>query len=464
MAMAERYDIVVIGAGPAGLAAATEVARGGATVLLLDDQPAPGGQVYRAAAQADDDAGRIMGQAYLRGRELLTEAAGAGVEMSARSTVWWADPGGAVAFSRDGTSRMIRAQRLIVASGSMERPAPVPGWTLPGAMTAGGAQALLKSGGLAARDAVFAGTGPLLYLVAAQYLRAGFPPRAVLDATPGSHYAAALRFLPGALRHTGLLATGLRLVRELRRAGVPVVRRVDSLRILGTGSVEGIRYERRGRSRDVETAHVFLHLGVAPDPNLALALGCDHFWHAGQRCWHASTDGWGRSSLPNVFLAGDGAAIGGAIAAEGQGRLAAWRALCDLGHLSRSDRDRHSKPVRARLAREKAVRPFLDRLFLPPASWRLPDDPDSIVCRCEAVPVGEIRRAVGQGARGLDGLKSFTRCGMGPCQGRLCGVTVAEILARESGLPSSAIAPYRARFPLKPVALEDMASLDGGSF
>jgi bacterioferritin-associated ferredoxin len=342
----------------------------------------------------------------------------------------------------------------------MERPVPIPGWTLPGAMTAGAAQALLKSGGIAARDAVFAGAGPLLYLAAVQYLRAGFPPRAVLDATPWSHYAAAARFLPRALRHAGLLTRGLGLMRALRKAGVPVVRGVESLRILGTSCADGVRYRRRGVARDLAAAHVFLHLGVVPNINLSLALGCRHGWHDRQRCWHALADEWGRSSVPNVFLAGDGAAIGGAVVAEGQGRLSAWQALCDLGRLSPEERDRRATPVRAALARETAVRPFLDRLFLPPEAWRLPAEPDTIVCRCEAVPAGEIRRAAGQGVHGLDGLKAFTRCGMGPCQGRLCGLTAAEILARESGQPLITIAPCHARFPLKPVSLADMASLD----
>ena len=195
--MVDRYDIAVIGGGPAGLAAAAEVADAGATVLLLDDQPSPGGQIYRAVATADDALERIVGPEYARGRTLVENAIRAGVEMSFKSIVWWADCDGTLAYTRNGTSHLIRASRLISASGSMERPVPVPGWTLPGVMTAGAAQGLLKSGQLAARDAVFAGTGPLFYLAAVQYLRAGFPPRAVLDVTPWAHYARALRFLPG---------------------------------------------------------------------------------------------------------------------------------------------------------------------------------------------------------------------------------------------------------------------------
>ncbi len=461
--MADRYDIVVIGGGPAGLAAAAEAARSGATVLLLDDQPSPGGQIYRGAVSADAEAVRTIGTDYLRGQELLADATGAGAEIRSRSSVWWADPDGAVAFSQDGRSSLVYGARLIVAGGSMERPVPVPGWTLPGAMTAGGAQALLKSAGLAARDAVFAGTGPLLYLIAVQYLQAGFRPRAVLDATPRANYVAALRLLPTALSNAPVLAKGLGLLRTLRNAGVPVIRDVRSLSVIGTSAVSAVRYETGDGVHAAETAHVFLHLGVVPNLNLSLALGCDHVWHDGQLCWHARTDGWGRSSLPKIFLVGDGAAISGAVAAEAQGRLAAWQALCDLGRLSAEDRDRRARPVRRVLARETAVRPFLDRLFRPPVAWRVPQDRDAIVCRCEAVPAGEIRTAAGQGAHGLDGLKTFTRCGMGPCQGRLCGLTVAEILAAETSSPLSSITPYHARFPLKPVTLADMASLDGVS-
>jgi hypothetical protein len=171
----DHYDIVVVGAGPAGMAAATVAAEHGVGALLLDEQSTAGGQIYRAVSRQALNDGNILGPDYYHGRELVSALQASGAEHVTGATVWQLSPQREIGVSKDGIARLLSADQVILATGAQERPFPVPGWTLAGVMTAGGAQVLLKSAALAEPDAVFAGTGPLLYLVASQaWIRAGF--------------------------------------------------------------------------------------------------------------------------------------------------------------------------------------------------------------------------------------------------------------------------------------------------
>ena len=231
--MSRRYDIAVIGAGPAGMAAAIEAAHHGASVALFDDQPSPGGQIYRAIATTGPSHDSILGPDYEAGRGLVAALAASTVERFAGATVWMVTPEREIAVTQNGESWRATASRIVLAPGAMERPFAIPGWTLPGVMTAGGAQNLLKASGLAAKGAVFAGSGPLLYLVAAQYVRAGVPPKAVIDMTPWSNRAGALLHAVGALRGWPTLWKGVGLIAEIRRARVPIIHGATQLRVEG---------------------------------------------------------------------------------------------------------------------------------------------------------------------------------------------------------------------------------------
>jgi NADPH-dependent 2,4-dienoyl-CoA reductase/sulfur reductase-like enzyme len=177
-------DLIVIGAGPAGMAAATEAAGLGLSVTVLDEQTAAGGQIYRAVTGAGAQRGAVLGQDYLDGAGLALAMQASGAQHLTAAVVWniEADAEGiTVTWSQDGHAAQLRAARLILATGALERPVPIPGWTLPGVMTAGAGQILLKASGLVAERAVLAGSGPLLYLLAAQMARAGTPPLALVE-------------------------------------------------------------------------------------------------------------------------------------------------------------------------------------------------------------------------------------------------------------------------------------------
>jgi len=185
-----------------------------------------------------------------------------------------------------------------------------------------------------------------------------------------------------------------------------------------------------------------------------------HEWDEVQLCWRPALDAWGQTSLPNIAVAGDGGGIAGAEAAVLTGRLAALDAALWLGHIGEAERDRRAQPIRAALDRERALRPFLDRLFRPARPVMVPVEDDVVACRCEEVSVGQIRRAARLGAAGPNQLKAFTRCGMGPCQGRICGPVVAAIIADVHGKPISEIGTYRPRAPFKPITVGALADLE----
>jgi len=455
------YQIAVIGAGPAGMAAATTAAEAGARVLIVDEQPAPGGQIYRNIETADKAGETVLGADYAYGRKLTDALRASTAECVSGATVWQVSPEREIGLSVAGAARMITADAVIIATGAQERPFPLPGWALPGVMTAGAAQIALKAHGLTAADAVFVGTGPLLYLIAYQYLQAGVPVRAIIDTTPWHRYVTALPHLPGAMLNLGPLIKGLGYLRALRAAGVPFIRGASDLRIVGAEIAEAIRYEHSGHQHEITTPHVFLHQGVVPSVNLTRASGCDHRWDDAQRCWRVTTDDWGETSIDGIFAAGDGSHIGGALAAEHRGHLAALGALHRIGRLDAAVRNNRAAPVRHILAQAMYLRPFLDALYRPAKAHLVPTDDATVVCRCEEVTAGEIRDIARIGCAGPNQLKSFCRAGMGPCQGRLCALTVTEMLAELNGFSHEEIGDYRRRPPVKPLTVGELADLAG---
>nr|WP_253949014.1 (2Fe-2S)-binding protein [Mangrovicoccus sp. HB161399] len=439
--------MAIIGAGPAGLGAAIEARAAGLSVVLVDDQPEPGGQIWRGAGTVPKARRQLMGPDYAKGRAVIDAFHASGAGYLPGHVAWniEAEPL-AIDCAGPGGSRRILPRALLLATGAVERPVPVPGWTLPGVQTAGGLQILMKASGLAAEGAVLAGAGPLLWLLAAQMAAAGAPPLAVVETLPRGRYLGAVRALPGAMRAPGPLAKGLGLIARVLRAGVQVHRGAAALRIDGTDRAEALCFrDASGRDRRLEAQTVGLHMGVVPNQQATRLLRIGHDWDEAQAAFLPRRDGDLRLA-PGILMAGDGAGIGGADAAYLEGRLAA-RLLAggETGGLRRG------------IARARAARPFLDRLYHPGAA--LPGD-ETVVCRCENVTAGAIRRAARDGAIGPNQAKFLLRAGMGPCQGRTCGPAVAALVAEARGQGMQETGYFRIRPPLKPLPLSVIASAE----
>ncbi|MCT8268468.1 NAD(P)/FAD-dependent oxidoreductase [Afifella sp. JA880] len=450
-----RYDVAIIGAGPAGIAAAVEVTKAGLSAIVLDEQPAPGGQIYRGIETSDEKRTKVLGADYAAGRDIAKAFRACSAEYLPGATVWNIDSALGIDVSLGQGSKHIQAGAIVVATGAIERPTPMPGWTLPGVTTAGALQILLKANGVVSDDVVFVGSGPLLSLIAAQMLKAGVKPRAIVETVPQSRYVAALKHLPAALGAASYLVKGMAMMLSLRRAGVPIYRDATGIRIEGNGKAEAVTFTSGGKSHRLETTSVALHQGIVPNQQVTRLLRCDHEWNKSQHCFVPKVDEYFETTMADVYVAGDGAGIGGAVAARLRGRLAGLRIAEKAGRGNAQER----RSVTDALMREAKIRPLLETLYAPSPEILAPAD-DTLVCRCEEVTAGDIRKAVDLGAPGPNQVKSFLRSGMGPCQGRMCGLAVSEIIASRRGEPISEIGYYRIRPPLKPLLLSELAALE----
>jgi NADPH-dependent 2,4-dienoyl-CoA reductase/sulfur reductase-like enzyme len=451
----DPVDVAIVGAGPAGMAAAIALRARGLSVAVFDEQPSPGGQIYRNVLSAGRDRrADILGPDYRAGLAQAERFAACGADYRSRATVWRIGEDG-LSWSSPQSGGDCLARRVLVATGALERPFPVEGWTLPGVMTAGAAQILIKTSGAVADDAVFIGCGPLLYLVVYQYLQAGVRVRALLDTADAGNRIKAALHMPAALAVPSYLAKGLKLLAAIRRAGVAVHRNVSDIALVGETHLTAVRWTDASGAHEIFCERAFLHHGIVPNVNITMAARCEHCWNDRQLSWQPSIDRSGRSSLGWLYIAGDVGGIGGARAAELSGEIVAAAIAGDLGRVAGRD---HAA-ARLRRARELSVRPFLDVLYRPRDEMRQPRADDVIVCRCEEVRRRDLAAAVAQGCPGPNQLKAFTRAGMGPCQGRMCGLTVCETLAGLRDETPAEAGYFRIRMPIKPVTVGDIAGL-----
>lgn len=457
--MTDIVDVVIIGAGPAGMAAAIAARKHQLSCVVLDEQPMPGGQIFRnITSPIGDDKARILGKDYLAGRTVVEEFLACGANYLPRSSVWGVEEG-TVHFVRDGVSRSVVGRAVVGAIGAMERPYPVPGWTLPGVMTAGAAQIILKSSDVLAKDAVFVGTGPLLYLVSAQYIRAGFQPRAIIDTSAGLG-SAVFRSIPSVVQGIPYLVKGASMFAAIRASGTPWIHGASDIEFRGDGQVEAVRYRQGGRAHEIATSTVFMHQGLVPNPNLGRSLRCEYFWDESQMCFRPVRGPSGRTSLDWFWMVGDCGGIFGAKAALLAGELAGNEIAQVLGKISGATHTQAATPLMKRLGKDVAIRTFLERAYRPPTNLKSSADDPVIVCRCEEVTRGEVVQAMSEGCMGPNQLKAFSRCGMGPCNGRMCGPTVTDLMARTANQSHEDCGYFRIRQPIKPLTVAELAQTE----
>jgi NADPH-dependent 2,4-dienoyl-CoA reductase/sulfur reductase-like enzyme len=453
------YDVAIVGAGPSGMAAAATAAGHDLKVIVLDENPDVGGQIYRGLRTSSFEQRRILGPKYASGDGLIREFDRALCDYLPGAVVWMVSGSLELGVSKDRQSRLIRSRHIILATGAFERPFPIPGWTLPGVVTVGAAQGLLKTSGVAPSGRfVMAGTGPLLWLFASQALNCGHPPVAILDTARRSGQLRASVDLVGFLTSEYLPAAS-RLLRQVT-ANVPVIRGVAMLEAHGEAGVSRVTYRRAGRSPEsMDVDHLLLHQGVVPNAQLLMAAGCATHWNERQACWQPVVDGWGRTSIASISIAGDGATILGAESASRSGRICALSAAYSLGRLDLRGRDAAAAPIRRELARLGRGRRFIDLAFRPGLEFRLASA-DTLACRCEEVRGKQVTDLLDiHGAIGPNQLKAFLRCGMGPCQGRQCALTITEMIAAHRGVSPAEVGSFKLRVPVKPITVAEVASL-----
>jgi NADPH-dependent 2,4-dienoyl-CoA reductase/sulfur reductase-like enzyme len=447
--------VIVVGAGPAGVRAAQTLAEAGLRPVVIDEGRRDGGQIYRRQPEGFTRTYRqLYGTEADKAADLhrTFEALRPRIDYRPDTLAWNLTAGQLHVIADGARTSVLPFEALIVCSGATDRLLPVEGWQYAGCYSLGAAQIALKSQGCAiGKRVVFMGTGPLLYLVASQYVKAGAQVAAVLDTSPASGRLKALSALAA---RPAVLWNGLALMAKLRIAHVPILAGVTPLAIDGSDAsgVSGVRVrDAGGREHAFDCDAVGLGYHLRAESQLADLAKCEFRFDPESRQWLPRIDEDGRSSVAGLYLAGDGVRILGADAAEAAGRLAALAALKDLGHASAAA---DMPALRSRLATMDRFRRGLLQAFPWPHRLvaELPDR--AIICRCEGVSVGDVRRTVRElGASEMNRAKALCRVGMGRCQGRYCGDAAAELVAAAAGLPIEQVGRLRGQGPVKPLPM-----------
>lgn len=451
-------DVIVLGAGPAGANAALAAAGAGLKVVLFDQQPEAGGQVWRAPLPG---AGVPASPEQASGDALRARLSASNIDCRFGRTVWSVGRDFRVdAIGPDG-NEMVEAPRLIAATGAHERVVPFPGWTLPGVIGLAAATVLLKShGALPGRRVVVAGCGPLLAVVAAGILKAGGEVAAIADLAGPSDW---LRALPALASQPRLLARGAGWALKIGTARVPVhfrhgIRRAEGDEALARvilAPVDASGAFVAGAERGIEADALCVGHGLVPGAEIPRLYRVAQKFDRLRGGFVPELDAEGRTSRPGLYACGDGAGLRGALVAEAAGQLAGLACAFDTGALSTPAFTAAATAPRAALLQARAFSDAMAGMMALRPAQVAAIPPETVVCRCEDVTRADIEAAHSDGACDMNQLKHFTRCGMGPCQGRFCGDVAAELLAAKVG-SREAVGTFTARPPLRPVALTDL--------
>lgn len=462
--MTELFDLTILGAGPAGAEAAIDASHLGLRVVVLDEAPAAGGQVYRAP-QFEAKTGRVDPH-HAEGNALRERLERSGATFLRMHRVWDIGLAGQRDTAQYTVSTMgpsglteIRSRALLAATGVTERFYARPGWTLPGVIGLGAATAMLKSAQvLPGRSVVVAGVGPLLSLVAHLIIQGGGKVAAVVDVSPLSEW---LGHVPAMMSRPDLLARGAKWQFELAYHRVPVYRGYDISRIIGTTEVEAVELGRLGAYGkladlfQIEADAVCMSYGLTPATEVFRLLGADQVFNEDRGGWVPVLDDCQRTSVPGLYAAGDGAGLLGAAAAPLTGALASLAVAFDLERISPAEFARSKTALDAKLRRAAKFGAAMAKMARPRPALMAAISDSTVVCRCEDITAGELRQTIQTGAKNINALKFATRCGMGPCGGRVCGEAAAAMLECH-GVQRGEIQQFTARPPLRPILLADV--------
>jgi bacterioferritin-associated ferredoxin len=454
----KQWDLCVLGAGPSGLEAATAASSCGLDVAVLDEHGGPGGHIYMGI-ESPFAASHMDRGMFLQGNAALRRFRQSGAEFLPRHTVWFASPREIIA-RHENFSRSIRTRSLIIANGAMERPVPFPGWTLPGVMSAGGADLLRRSAGMIPREPIaLAGNGPMILLIAARLLSIGINCSVLLDTGMLKARIKSLLMMPASLFDLPYLAEGLRMIWTVLKERLPIIP-TKKFRAYGRNRIEEVICSTPSGERRFEAATLLVHEGFIPRTHFSRLMRCRHVWHRTRRYWRPACTGVGASlNTPGVYFTGDGQDVHGADAALLKGHLAGIDAARMLGAVSAAEAKYRSYGACNKLKGLLFARAYAHALFeFDPAMYQVPDE--TTICRCEQITAGQVKNAIQEGCLDVNDIKTRTRAGMGQCQGRMCGQAVAEIAAATLHISPDRPGMLSVRPPLRPVPMREFCEYE----
>ena len=467
LATTEPWDLVVVGGGPAGLAAALEARRLGVSTCLLEERPDLGGQIYkRFPAGFSVLEPRRLGRDYREGGQLIQAVEGSGADIRTGAVVWGIWDRRLAYVQNDHDSGAVDARCIILATGAFDRPVPFPGWTLPGVMMAGGTKALVQTQRvLPGRRILVAGSGPLILALSAELQRLGASLASVLEAAPGLGVTTMFRLLARSRGNEVLLVDAVRYWTRLFGHRIPLRYSSMIVRAEGSGQVERAIVARvdkdwrviPGTESAIEVDTICLGYGFQASAELSRLCGCQQRYDEVNGGYVPVRDEWMQTSVPGVLSAGDGSGIGGSRIAIEEGTLAGIGAALQLGRITPDEARARARPHRRRLRHMRLFREVLDEIYPVGAGIYELASPETIVCRCEDLTAGDLEAVIEEGADDPNVVKSLTRVGMGLCQGRYCARQVTGMVARHSGVSIDQVKLATIRPPVKPVPIGAIA-------
>ncbi|WP_160737492.1 NAD(P)/FAD-dependent oxidoreductase [Altericroceibacterium endophyticum] len=459
------YDALIIGGGPAGQAAAIELANLRLRCAVIDEQARPGGQILRQPPASFEASHWAEEASYRPLKQQLHQ-------FETQSGIDWLGRRSVIGLQSDGTSHSVlisganglqqfTAPHVLIAAGCYDLPVAIPGWTLPGAMGAGAMQTLLKAQGILTGERIaLAGTHPLMLLIAAQIHAAGGTVAEVAFDQPFTRFAKAMgRNLGTGLRHAGLLAEAGKAMLTLRRAGVPVRFGRKLQGIIGREQVAGAIFAAGATEEQIACDSIGLCYGFLPQSDLLRQAGLAVEWAAPAGGWAARHDDWMQSSTPGLWVAGETTGVAGAPIAREEGRIAGLGIARALERITPEDAAEQAKSSRTVLRKMAGFADLLAGLADPREALTRIQPPETLICRCEnvsAAAIGDVLRET----QDANAIKRITRCGMGACQGRSCEHALLRMIARETGQSVGQQPGFTARFPARPVSIGDLLEHD----
>ncbi len=450
--MAAPYDIAIVGAGPAGGNAALTAANAGLRVVLLDEQPAAGGQVWRGKAASILSA--PMTPETKAGNALRHAIHTSEVTHLTDTRVWDIRRDGerwALQILGKDAPEQITAKALILATGAREYVQPIKGWTTPGVIGLAGATALFKQTlSLPGKKTVVSGMGPLVFFVASEIRRLGGTVAAIVTPNTRTEWA---RSLPAMAVQPKLLARGGIWIADLMLAHVPILWAHAVAEVSGDEHVTSVQTRNLSKNTDGPTFDadsLCLGNGLVPQIEAAQMLGVPIHYDPALGGWVPEAEPDGATPIDGLYLCGDGCGIRGALAAGVQGTLTGARVARDLGKSA-------SAPPVSKWRRAARFGQAMTALSIPKPDVEALTTDDAILCRCESLKRADIRAEISSGAASTNAVKSGRRAGMGPCGGKYCQSAIAALIAKETGRPIAEIPPSTPRPPLRPVPLGEAA-------
>jgi NADPH-dependent 2,4-dienoyl-CoA reductase/sulfur reductase-like enzyme len=465
--MKHSYHVIIVGSGLAGLAAAELLSRYGLPILVIDDNAHIGGQLLRKPPHAGNGGKRFEpDRLKRRGAGLAARLQKGNVQILNGTQVLGIYPEHTllVEDSRGHVSEY-HANTLILATGARERQMPFKGWTLPGVMSTGAAQILMKSSGiLPGRRTLIGGCGPLMLVLAAEILSNRGEIQAVLDQ---SSTAMKLKAVTAGPAIWPKLLEGAIYMARLVVARVPVKQRVLIVEARGRHQLEEVVVASvdaggrivRGTERIYATDTLAVGYGFSPNIELPQQAGCAIKYSKAKGGWFVDVDDAMKTTVADIYAVGETTGIAGAGKSFIEGRIAAWDILKKRGVVDFQTYESNARPLMRRRSRQVQYGRFLNHLCrLQPGCFAdIPDE--TVICRCEEITMGTIRSQLDNDFTTMNGIKKATRSGMGNCQGRTCGPILFDILSAHSHRPPDGIGCTSARAPVKTVTLGALAKM-----